>query len=136
MGNLLSSNSTSSTPRLYEDVTLLLADPEKQFPEEFDPHHPFKTKILKRTSRETFCSRVANVNGEAVVALEDFDPTGQKDEPPELVELCDGATYIVVPREDKTTEKRVSLFALHAAFCSEVEFQINTDLFGKISPLR
>ena len=114
MGNLLSSNSTSSTPRLYEDITLLLADPEKQFPEEFDPQRPFKTKILKRTSRETLCTRVTNENGVAVVALEDFDPTGLKDEPPELVELCDGATYIVVPRVDKTVEKRVSPFA---AFC-------------------
>ncbi|KAG7668556.1 hypothetical protein NADE_006739 [Nannochloris sp. 'desiccata'] len=106
MGDPLCSNSTSSTPRLYEDVTLLLADPEKQFPEEFDPKRPFKVKVMKKTSRETFCSRLANVNGEAVVALEDFDPTGQKDEPPELVELCDEATYIVVPREDKATEKR------------------------------
>ncbi|KAH7619699.1 hypothetical protein NADE_007987 [Nannochloris sp. 'desiccata'] len=103
MGNLLSSD---STPRLYEGVTLLLADPEKQFPEEFDPKKPFKTKNLKRTSRETFCTRVANENGVAVVALEDFDPTGLEDEPPEYIDLHDRATYIVVPREGKTAEKR------------------------------
>ena len=113
-GKSSSSNSTSSRPELYEHITLLLADPEKQFPEEFDPQKPKKVKVMNKTSRETFCSRVANVNGEAVVALEAFDPTALVDEPPELVELRDGATYIVVPREDKTTEQRVSSFA---AFC-------------------
>ncbi|KAG7674758.1 hypothetical protein NADE_008041 [Nannochloris sp. 'desiccata'] len=103
MVSLLSSD---STPRLYEGITLFLADPEKQFPEEFDPKKPFKTKNLKRTSRETFCTRVANENGVAVVALEDFDPTGLEDEPPEYIDLHDRATYIVVPREDNTAAKR------------------------------
>ena len=106
MGNLLSSN---STPRLYEDITLLLAYPELDFPDEFDPQRPYKVKELKMISRGTFCTRVKNENGVAVVELEDFDPRRAKEQAPEEVALRDGATYIVVPRQQhESTEKRVS----------------------------
>ena len=112
MGNLLSTN---STPRLYEGITLLLADPEKQFPEEFDPKVPPEVLKLKKVSREGFIRAVERENGVAVVALEDFDPTPRlEEETPEYVELRDRATYIVVPREHKITQKRVSSFA---AYC-------------------
>lgn len=111
MGNLLSSNSTSSTPRLYEGIKLLLADPEKQFPEGFDPKKPFKVKALGKVSRESFVKCVERETGAYVVAVENFDPTGVVNQAPEEVDLCDEATFIVVPREDQTTEKRVSAFA-------------------------
>jgi hypothetical protein len=128
MGNLLSSNSTSSTPRLYEGITLLLADPEKQFPLEFNPEEPFEVKVLERASLSGFIKKVEREQGVGVVPLQRFDPQALKEVQPEDIELCDGATYIVVPRREKSYEKRVSLFALHAAFCSVIDFQIIADL--------
>ncbi|KAH7619183.1 hypothetical protein NADE_006028 [Nannochloris sp. 'desiccata'] len=89
-----------STPKLYEGITMLLADPEKQFPED-------------STER---------VNGAFVVALENFDPAGLQEEAPEDVELRDRATYIVVPRDIKITEKRfesIEVWQKNQKNCSE-----------------
>ena len=122
MGNFVSTN---STPRLYEGITLLLADPEKQFPEEFDPKHPFKTRKIKKLSREGFIRMVERENGITVVPYEDFGPKGVE-EAPEEVELRNGATFIVVPREDKTTAKRVSSFC--RILLSVGDFQLIADL--------
>ena len=128
MGALLS---TSSTPRLYKGIKLLLADPEKRFPLEFNPEDPFEEKKLKPLSRQGFIRSVERLNGAFVVALEDFDVTGRQPEEAALedVELRDRATYIVIPHRDTSYEKRVSSFA---AFCSVVDFQIIADLCSKI----
>ncbi|KAH7622994.1 hypothetical protein NADE_007858 [Nannochloris sp. 'desiccata'] len=103
MGNLLSTN---SSPALYEGITLLLADPEKPFPEEFDPQRPYKTRLLGKLSRQTFVKCVERETGAYVVAVENFNPTGVVNKAPEEVELRDRATYIVITRDSKTTEKR------------------------------
>jgi hypothetical protein len=117
MGNFFS---TSSTPRLYKGIKLLLADPEKDFPAEFNPERPFKEKKLKLVSRESFIDKVKSEEGVGVVPLEEFNPEGIEEETAKEVELRDGATYIVVPREWKAVEKRVSSFA---TFCSVVDFK-------------
>jgi hypothetical protein len=134
MGDLLS---TSSTPQRYEGINLLLADPEKQFPEEFDPERPWKTQRLRgKVSQQGFIRSVERLNGAFVVALDDFVSTQgplEDIEPLEDVELCNDATYIIVPRDSKSSEKRVSSFV---AICSVVDFQIIADLCSKISPLR
>ena len=119
MKNLLS---TSSTPQLYKGIKLLLADPEKQFPLDFNPEDPFVEKKLKQVSRESFIEKVKLEEGVGVVPLEEFSPEGIEEETLEDVELRDGATYIVIPGRGKSYEKRVSSFA---AFCSVVDFQIN-----------
>ena len=116
MGNLLS---TSSTPRLYKGIKLLLADPEKQFPLDFNPEDPFEVKVLGAASRSGFVDKVNREEGVGVVRLERFDPQALIEGSPLDVELCDGATYIIVPRRGKSYEKRVSSFA---AFCSVVDF--------------
>ena len=111
-GKSSSSNSTSSRPELYEHITLLLADPEKQFPEEFDPQKPRKIKPLGKLSLQNFVKCVEREAGGYVVAVQDFDPTGVVYQIPETVELRDGATYIVVPLEDmQDTGRRVSEWA-------------------------
>ena len=46
--------STPSTPERYSNITLLLADPEKLFPEEFDPQCPFDKPLLGNVPRESF----------------------------------------------------------------------------------
>jgi len=97
-------------PKLYENIKLLLADPDQHFPEGFDPQNPFDVKHLEKASREGFIDKVKLENGTAVVALQKFDPKALKEVSPLDVELCDGATYIVVPRSDKSYEKRVSSF--------------------------
>jgi hypothetical protein len=119
MGNFFS---TSSTPRLYKGIKLLLADPEKDFPEEFNPERPFKVRRMENTSRESFVKTVERLDGAFVVPQEKFVPSEDliDEAAPEVVELRDGATYIVVPREWKAVEKRVSSFA---AFCSVVDFK-------------
>jgi hypothetical protein len=112
-GKSSSSNSTSSRPELYEHITLLLADPEKQFPEEFDPQHPFKVRVMEKASRQGFVDRISRVNGEAVVPLESFNPQALVDLPALDVELRHGATYIVVPCVDmQDTGRRVSEWAV------------------------
>ena len=116
MGDLLS---TSSTPRLYKGIKLLLAYPEKRFPLEFNPEDPFEEKKLKQVSRESFIDKVKIEEGVGVVPLEEFSPEGIEEETAKEVELRDGATYIVIPRRGKSYEKRVSSFA---AFCSVVDF--------------
>lgn len=55
--------------------------------------------------------------GVGVVPLEEFSPEGIEEATAEEVELKDKATYIVIPRRGKSYEKRVSPFALHAAYC-------------------
>ena len=114
MGNLLSTN---STPRLYEGITLLSADPEKQFPEEFDPKLPLEVLNLKKVSRQGFIRALERENGRGLVDLDDFDIEKLQVGQPEDVELRNDATYIVVPRRGKSNEKRVSPFASHAAYC-------------------
>ena len=52
-----------------------------------------------------------------MVPLEEFSPEGIEEATAEEVELKDKATYIVIPRRGKSYEKRVSPFALHAAYC-------------------
>ena len=91
MGNLFSADSTPSTARFYEGITLLFANPKKEFPQDFDPERPFKAVPLKKISRASF---VDLVKGRKVVLLEKFDDY----EPvvPLDVELRDNATYIVV----------------------------------------
>ncbi|KAH7624994.1 hypothetical protein NADE_002214 [Nannochloris sp. 'desiccata'] len=95
-----------STPKFYNDITLLLADPENDFPLEFNPERPSQVKVLERASREGFIRTVERKNGETVVPLERFDPQALKEVSPEDVELRDGATYIVVPRSEKSYENR------------------------------
>ena len=98
-----------SRPRLYHGITLLLANPEDRFPEDFDPEHPFDRTPMRNTSRESFIRSVERVGGAFVVRIEDFGPDALL-EPPEDVELLDGATYIVVPLRRYSYEKRVSSF--------------------------
>ena len=91
MGNLFSADSTPSTARFYEGITLLFANPKKEFPQDFDPERPFKAVPLKKISRASF---VDLVKGRKVVLLEkfdDFEPVVPLD-----VELLDNATYIVI----------------------------------------
>jgi hypothetical protein len=126
MGNLLS---TSSKPRLYNGIKLLLVDPEKRFPLEFNPQDPFEEKKLKQVSRESFIDKVKSEEGVGVVPLEEFSPEGIEEETAKEVELRDGATYIVIPCRRKRYEKRVSSFA---AFFIVVGFQFIADLGSKI----
>ncbi len=94
MGGLFSTDSThpeQSTARYFEGIKLLFSDPVKEFPQDFDPERPFKTRSLLKVSRASF---VSIVNGSDVVLLEnfgDFEPQS-----PLEVELRDNATYIVV----------------------------------------
>jgi hypothetical protein len=60
MGNLLS---TSSTPQLYKSIKLLLADPEKQFPLDFNPEDPFEVKVLERASLSGFIKKSGTRRG-------------------------------------------------------------------------
>ncbi|KAG7669782.1 hypothetical protein KSW81_007928 [Nannochloris sp. 'desiccata'] len=77
---------------------------------------------MKRLSRQSFISSTERVNGAFVVALENFDPAGLQEEAPEDVELRDRATYIVVPRDIKITEKRfesIEVWQKNQKNCSE-----------------
>ena len=88
--------------RFYEGITLLFANPNKEFPQNFDPSRPFKTELLRRVSRGSFVDSVNGRNGPSrVVLLDDKileDPTKFKLEleSPLEVELRNNATYIVV----------------------------------------
>ncbi|KAG7674696.1 hypothetical protein NADE_007988 [Nannochloris sp. 'desiccata'] len=103
MGNLLSND---STPPLYGGIKLLLADPDKRFPQDFNPEDPLETKKLKKVSRESFINKVRSEEGVGVVPLEEFSPEGIEEATAEEVELKDKATYIVIPRRGKSYEKR------------------------------
>ena len=102
MGNLFSADSTPSTARFYEGITLLYGNPNKEFPQNFDPCRPFMTKSLARVSREGFVGIVNGRNGpSAVVLLDDKireDPTKFKLQlqSPLDCELRNNATYAVV----------------------------------------
>ena len=88
--------------RFYEGITLLFANPNKEFPQNFDPSRPFKTELLRRVSRGSFVDSVNGRNGPSrVVLLDDKileDPTTFKLEleSPLEVELRNNATYVVV----------------------------------------
>ena len=88
--------------RFYEGITLLYANPNKEFPQNFDPWRPFKTKSLARVSRASFVGIVNGRNGPSEVVLLDDkileDPTKFKLEleSPLEVELRNNATYVVV----------------------------------------
>ncbi|KAG7674380.1 hypothetical protein KSW81_000038 [Nannochloris sp. 'desiccata'] len=97
---------TNSTPPLYEGIKLLLADPDKRFPQDFNPEDPLETKKLKKVSRESFINKVKSEEGVGVVPLEEFSPEGIEEATAEEVELKDKATYIVIPRRGKSYEKR------------------------------
>ncbi|KAH7623391.1 hypothetical protein NADE_002580 [Nannochloris sp. 'desiccata'] len=102
MGNLFSTPSAPSTARFYEGITLLYANPNKEFPQNFDPSRPFKTKSLARVSRASFVGIVNGRNGPSdVILLDDKileDPTTFKLEleSPLEVELRNNAIYVVV----------------------------------------
>jgi len=102
MGNLFSTPSAPSTARFYEGITLLYANPNKEFPQNFDPSRPFKTKSLTRVSRASFVGIVNGRNGPSEVILLDDkileDPTTFKLEleSPLEVELRNNAIYVVV----------------------------------------
>ena len=88
--------------RFFEGITLLSANPNKEFPQNFDPSRPFKTELLRRVSRASFVDSVNGRNGPSrVVLLDDKileDPTKFKLEleSPLEVELRNNATYVVV----------------------------------------
>ncbi|KAH7621183.1 hypothetical protein NADE_009231 [Nannochloris sp. 'desiccata'] len=97
MGDLFSTPSAPSTARFYEGITLLFGNPNKEFPQNFDPTRPFKTELLRRVSRASFVDSVNGRNGPSrVVLLEDPTTFKLELESPLEVELRNNATYIVV----------------------------------------
>jgi hypothetical protein len=113
MGDLFSTDSTPPQPsaeRFVEGITLLYANPKKEFPQNFDPSRPFKTKSLVKVSRAGFVSIVNGRNGPLEVVLLDDkilkDPTTFKLElvSPLDVELRNNATYVVVHPSPPTPE--------------------------------
>ena len=92
MGNLFSADSTA---RFYEGITLLFANPKKEFPQDFDPERPFEAVPLGKVSREGFVDFARSRNALGVVPLEK-NHLGFKPQSPLDVELRDNATYIVV----------------------------------------
>ena len=127
MGDVLS---TDSRPQLYEGISLLLAHPGRQFPEEFNPEWPFAVTKIKRASRKSFINTVEKEEGLYVVPVEEFVQTSnvvELFEAPEDVELRDGGIYIVVPDEElQATRIKVSFFCQIVLYF--VDFQINADL--------
>ncbi len=93
MGN----HSPRRSGRFYERITLLFANPNREFPQDFDPTRPFKTELLRRVSRASFVDSVNGRNSPSLVVLLE-DPTKFKLEleSPLEVELRNNATYIVV----------------------------------------
>ncbi|KAG7670019.1 hypothetical protein NADE_006263 [Nannochloris sp. 'desiccata'] len=102
VGNLFSADSTPSAPstaRFYQGITLLYANPNKEFPENFDPSRPHKTVSLGSVSRVGFVDFLSGRNGLAkVLLLENFreDPIKSKPQSPLDCELRNNATYIVI----------------------------------------
>lgn len=84
--------------KLFANVTLLLADPGKRFPQDFDPASPFKTRVLQLVTQAAFPNQISRCDGEAVVPLEKWDPGSDVVVVPELAALYDGAKFIVVPK--------------------------------------
>ena len=104
-----------ATPKLYDGIRLLYAEPGEQFPEEFDPKCPWAIRNYTEMDRECFVDMFKWENSRAVVPLEDFenDPRALWEVPVMDVELREGATYIVVPLKETTSGKKVSCFLLH-----------------------
>ena len=119
INNIYIFRSAMATSDLYAGITLLLPDPGKVFPGEFDPHRPWDTMILDCVSQEEFSDAVYKANGIAAVPLEFFleDPELERGvRTPDSVELRDGGTYVMIPRKQDIPDKPVSCFALHVVF--------------------
>jgi hypothetical protein len=109
-------------PELYKGITLLWPNPQKEFPQGFDPAQPFAQAILKPISRQDFVARLRDEHAAAVVRLEDFIPNAlSPEDSPGNVQLRDNATYILVPPKYRSLVQGVS-FALRIAFCYLVDF--------------
>ncbi|KAG7674187.1 hypothetical protein KSW81_006016 [Nannochloris sp. 'desiccata'] len=95
MGDLFSTPSAPSTARFYEGITLLFGNPNKEFPQNFDPTRPFKTELLRRVSRASFVDSVNGRNGPSrVVLLEDPTTFKLELESPLEVELLSRQGFV------------------------------------------
>lgn len=109
MGGLISSKSSDSSdyddsmPQVYDHITFLVADSNKDFPREFDPERPVEVWRYAKLSRKGFVWTVDRLEGSGVMPLEDFDDR-RKAAPVVILDtaedahLYDGAVYVVVPR--------------------------------------
>ncbi len=108
MGDLFSTPSAPSAPstaRFYEGITLLFGNPNKEFPQDFNPERPFKTELLRRVSRASFVDSVNGRNGPSRVVLLEGPTTFKLElESPLEVELHNNATYVVVHPSPPTPE--------------------------------
>ncbi len=113
MGNLFS---TPPTRVLYNDIKLLWPNPQKVFPRDFDPEQPFCSQVLAVVDRQAFIERLQTEDFAGLVRPENFNPAASSltVELPRIVELSDGATFILVPPTRRILRQMVSSFA---AFC-------------------
>jgi hypothetical protein len=108
-----------SSSRVYERIKLVIADPDKQFPEDFDPYNPYEIYEMKDMSPRIFKEVVESMNGLFVMRREEFEQYQETGVPlwtylrtPDDIDLEHYETYIVVTRTNRNSAKRVSFFRI------------------------